>query len=125
MSVIEIHDLVKKYGETLAVDNLNLNIKKGGVYGFLGPNGAGKSTTMNIITGYIGSTAGTVKICGYDIFKDPLKTKQCVGYLPEMPPLYQDMTVMEYLKFVAELKKIPKKEREKFINQAVDMTGIF
>ena len=124
MSVIEIHDLVKKYGETLAVDNLNLNIEKGGVYGFLGPNGAGKSTTMNIITGYIGSTAGTVKICGYDVFKDPLKAKQCVGYLPEMPPLYQDMTVIEYLKFVAELKKIPKKEREKFINQAVDMTGI-
>lgn len=122
MSVIEIENLVKKYGDNLAVDNLSLRIEKGRVYGFLGPNGAGKSTTMNIITGYIGSTSGTVKIGGYDIFKEPEKAKKCVGYLPEMPPLYQDMTVREYLEFVAELKKIPKKDREKNIVDSLNMT---
>lgn len=122
MSVIEIENLVKKYGDNLAVDNLNLKIEKGRVYGFLGPNGAGKSTTMNIITGYIGATSGTVKINGRDIFKEPEQAKKCVGYLPEMPPLYQDMTVREYLKFVAELKKIPKGKREKNIEDALNMT---
>lgn len=122
MSVIEIENLVKKYGDNLAVDNLNLKIEKGRVYGFLGPNGAGKSTTMNIITGYIGATSGTVKIDGRDIFKEPEQAKKCVGYLPEMPPLYQDMTVREYLKFVAELKKIPKCKREKNIEDALNMT---
>lgn len=124
MSVIEIHNLVKKYGSNVAVDNLNLNIEKGKVYGFLGPNGAGKSTTMNIITGYIGATGGTVKIDGNDIFKEPEKAKKCIGYLPEMPPLYQDMTVMEYLKFVAELKKIPKNDRAKSIEEVLEMAGI-
>jgi ABC-2 type transport system ATP-binding protein len=122
MSVIEIENLVKKYGDNVAVDNLSLNIEKGRVYGFLGPNGAGKSTTMNIITGYIGATSGTVKIGGYDIFKEPEKAKKCVGYLPEMPPLYQDMTVREYLEFVAELKQIPKKDREKNIVDSLSMT---
>lgn len=122
MSVIEIENLVKKYGNNVAVDNLNLNIEKGKVYGFLGPNGAGKSTTMNIITGYIGASGGTVKIDGNDIFKEPEKAKKCIGYLPEMPPLYQDMTVEEYLKFVAELKKIPKAERVKSIEEVLEMT---
>lgn len=122
MSVIEIENLVKKYGSNVAVDNLNLSIEKGKVYGFLGPNGAGKSTTMNIITGYIGASSGTVKIDGYDIFKEPEKAKKCIGYLPEMPPLYQDMTVEEYLKFVAELKKIPKSERQNSIEEVLDMT---
>ncbi|WP_302626519.1 ABC transporter ATP-binding protein [uncultured Eubacterium sp.] len=122
MSVIEIENLVKKYGDNVAVDNLNLKIEKGKVYGFLGPNGAGKSTTMNIITGYIGSTSGTVKINGYDIFREPERAKKCVGYLPEIPPLYQDMTVREYLAFVTELKKIPKREREKNISDVLDMT---
>lgn len=122
MSVIEIENLVKKYGDNAAVDNLNLKIEKGKVYGFLGPNGAGKSTTMNIITGYIGPTSGTVKINGYDIFKEPERAKKCVGYLPEIPPLYQDMTVREYLEFVTELKKIPKREREKNILDVLDMT---
>lgn len=122
MSVIEIENLVKKYGNNVAVDNLNLNIEKGKVYGFLGPNGAGKSTTMNIITGYIGASGGTVKIDDNDIFKEPEKAKKCIGYLPEMPPLYQDMTVEEYLKFVAELKKIPKAERVKSIEEVLEMT---
>ena len=122
MSVIEIENLVKTYGDNVAVDDLNLNIEKGKVYGFLGPNGAGKSTTMNIITGYIGATNGTVKIDGHNIFKEPEKAKKCVGYLPEMPPLYQDMTVREYLEFVAELKKIPKKLREKNIVDSLEKT---
>ena len=87
MSGIQIENLVKTYGDNIAVNGLNLNLEKGKVYGFLGPNGAGKSTTMNIITGYIGATSGTVKIDGYDIFKEPEKAKKCVGYLPEIPPL--------------------------------------
>ena len=122
MSGIQIENLVKTYGDNIAVNGLNLNLEKGKVYGFLGPNGAGKSTTMNIITGYIGATSGTVKIDGYDIFKEPEKAKKCVGYLPEIPPLYQDMTVKEYLVFVAELKKIPAKEKMKNIKEVLEMT---
>ena len=106
--MIEISNLVKKYGDHVAVDNLSLTIEPGKIYGLLGPNGAGKSTTMNILTGYIGATSGTVKINGYDILDQPEEAKKCVGYLPELPPLYMDMTVAEYLKFVAELKKIEK-----------------
>ena len=124
MSVIQIANLVKKYGANLAVDGLDLEIEGGKVYGFLGPNGAGKSTTMNIITGYIGATSGTVKVNGYDVFKEAKEAKAAVGYLPEQPPLYQEMTVREYLKFVAELKKIPKAERKEAINAAIDKTGI-
>lgn len=122
MSGIQIENLVKTYGDNIAVNGLNLNLEKGKVYGFLGPNGAGKSTTMNIITGYIGATSGTVKIDGYDIFKEPEKAKKCVGYLPGIPPLYQDMTVKEYLVFVAELKKIPSKEKMKNIKEVLEIT---
>ncbi|MBP5772525.1 MAG: ABC transporter ATP-binding protein [Eubacterium sp.] len=124
MSVIQIENLVKKYGANVAVDGLNLDIEGGKVYGFLGPNGAGKSTTMNIITGYIGATSGTVKVNGFDILKESKQAKSSVGYLPEQPPLYNEMTVEEYLKFVAELKQIPKKERAEAINTAVEKTGI-
>ena len=105
--MIEINNLVKKYGDHVAVDDLSLTVEPGKIYGFLGPNGAGKSTTMNIITGYLGATSGEVKINGHDIFKEPEEAKKCIGYLPEMPPLYTDMKVNEYLRFVAELKKIP------------------
>lgn len=122
--MIEISNLVKKYGDHVAVDNLSLTIEPGKIYGLLGPNGAGKSTTMNILTGYIGATSGTVKINGYDILNQPEETKKCVGYLPELPPLYMDMTVAEYLKFVAELKKIEKKKRKEMINDAMEMTGV-
>lgn len=109
--MIQVENLVKKYGNHKAVDNLSFTVEKGQIYGFLGPNGAGKSTTMNIMTGYIAASSGTVTINGYDILKEPVKAKQCIGYLPELPPLYTDMTVWEYLMFVAELKKIPKKDR--------------
>ena len=109
--MLEVRNLVKKYGNHLAVDNLSFQIEKGKIYGFLGPNGAGKSTTMNIITGYIASTEGEVIIDGHNILEEPEKAKKCIGYLPEQPPLYFDMTVLEYLKFAAELKKIPKEKR--------------
>ena len=122
--MIEISNLVKKYGDHVAVDNLSLTIEPGKIYGLLGPNGAGKSTTMNILTGYIGATSGTVKINGYDILNQPEEAKKCVGYLPELPPLYMDMTVAEYLKFVAELTKIEKKKRKEMINDAMEMTGV-
>lgn len=122
--MIEVKNLVKRYGGHLAVDHLNFTVEKGQIYGFLGPNGAGKSTTMNIITGYIASTEGTVIVDGHDILEEPEAAKKCIGYLPEQPPLYMDMTVMEYLSFVAELKKIKKTERKAMLEKVMDMTGI-
>ena len=122
--MIEIKNLVKKYGEHVAVDHLSLTVEPGKIYGFLGPNGAGKSTTMNIITGYLGATSGTVTINGHDIFKEPEEAKKCVGYLPEIPPLYADMTVLEYLNFVAELKKLQKSLRKRYVEEAMETTGI-
>ena len=122
--MIEVNNLVKRYGNHLAVDHLSFQVEPGKIYGFLGPNGAGKSTTMNIMTGYIAPTEGTVTINGYDIVKDPEEAKKCIGYLPEIPPLYQEMTVKEYLKFVAELKKIKGKKRENRISEVMEMTMI-
>lgn len=122
--MIEINNLVKKYGDHVAVDDLSLTVEPGKIYGFLGPNGAGKSTTMNIITGYLGATSGEVKINGHDIFKEPEEAKKCIGYLPEIPPLYVDMTVREYLDFVAELKKLEKSLRKRYVEEAMETTGI-
>lgn len=122
--MIEVTNLTKKYGDHIAVDHLSFRVKKGQIYGFLGPNGAGKSTTMNIITGYLAATEGTVTIDGKDIQKDPEEAKRSIGYLPELPPLYVDMTVREYLEFVAELKKVPKKERKQQIDEVMEMTQI-
>ena len=102
------------------MDRLSFTVEKGQIYGFLGPNGAGKSTTMNIMTGYIAANSGTVKINGYDILKEPEKAKRCIGYLPEMPPLYSDMTVLEYLLFVAELKKVPRRERAVHVEEILE-----
>ncbi len=104
--MIEIENLTKLYGNKLAVDNISFKVKKGSVVGFLGRNGAGKSTTMNIITGYISATSGTARINGYDILKNPREVKKCIGYLPEHPPIYQEMTVQEYLKFVCAIKDV-------------------
>lgn len=109
--MIEVKDLVKRYGDRVAVDHLSFTVEQGQIYGFLGPNGAGKSTTMNIMTGYLAPTEGTVIVNGHDILKEPEEAKACIGYLPEIPPVYMDMTVQEYLSFAAELKKIPKAER--------------
>ena len=122
--MIEVKNLVKKYGDHTAVDHLSFQIEKGKIYGFLGPNGAGKSTTMNMITGYIASTEGTVSIDGYDILEEPEKAKKCIGYLPEQPPLYFDMTVLEYMKFAADLKKIPKDKKKAMIEEVMDMVKI-
>lgn len=122
--MIEVKNLVKRYGDHTAVDNLSFQIEKGKIYGFLGPNGAGKSTTMNIITGYIASTEGTVSIDGHDILEEPEKAKKCIGYLPEQPPLYFDMTVLEYLKFAADLKKIPKDKKNEMIQEVMDTVKI-
>ena len=122
--MIEIRNLTKKYGNHIAVDDISLDIKPGKVYGFLGPNGAGKSTTMNIITGYLAPTSGEVKIDGHDIYKEPEEAKACIGYLPEIPPLYVDMKVEEYLEFVAELKKVSKDDIKKEVERVINLTQI-
>ena len=122
--MIEVNNLVKRYGDHTAVDHLSFKIEKGKIYGFLGPNGAGKSTTMNMITGYIASTEGTVTIDGHDILDEPEQAKKCIGYLPEMPPLYFDMTVGEYMNFVADLKKIPKDQKKSMVEEVMEMVKI-
>lgn len=122
--MIEINHLVKKYGDHYAVRDLSFKVEKGKIYGFLGPNGAGKSTTMNIITGYLAATSGEVLIDGIDIMKEPEKAKKKIGYLPEIPPVYTEMTVKEYLSFAAELKKIPKSQQAEKIEEAMNMTGV-
>jgi ABC-2 type transport system ATP-binding protein len=127
--VIEVKNLVKKYGSHVAVDHLNFSIEHGKIYGLLGPNGAGKSTTMNIMTGYIGPTEGDVIIDGHSIVDEPDEAKKHIGYLPEIPPLYVDMTVDEYLNFAAKLKKIPAAEiadnvaKAKETAQIADVSG--
>ena len=122
--MIEVTNLTKKYGNHVAVDHLSFRVEQGQIYGFLGPNGAGKSTTMNIMTGYLAPTDGTVLINGRDIQKEPEAAKKSIGYLPELPPVYADMTVEEYLKFAAELKKVPKAERKEQISGVMEMTRI-
>ncbi len=123
--MIEVNNLVKKYGGHLAVDHISFEIKPGTIYGFLGPNGAGKSTIMNIMTGYIAPTQGSVKVNGHDIVKEAEEAKKCIGYLPEIPPLYQDMTVREYLSFAAQIKKsLPRKEQKGQIQEVMEQTMI-
>jgi len=122
--MIEISNLVKYYGEKKAVNNISFTVKEGEVLGFLGPNGAGKSTTMNIITGYLSSTSGSVKVNGHDILEEPELAKKCIGYLPELPPLYLDMTVIEYLNFICDLKGVSKKERSAQLAKILSMVKI-
>ena len=121
--MIEVKNLTKRYGKITALDNISFTVDTGEVLGFLGPNGAGKSTTMNIITGYISSTSGTVTVDGSEILEEPKKTKQKIGYLPEIPPLYIDMTVRKYLEFMFDLKrvKLPKKEH---IDEVMQLVGL-
>ena len=104
--MIEINNLVKSYGDKKAVKGISFTVNDGEVLGFLGPNGAGKTTTMNIITGYLSSTSGSVKVNGHDILEEPELAKKEIGYLPENPPLYLDMTVKEYLNFICDLKGV-------------------
>lgn len=122
--MIEVRDLVKQYGNRLAVDHLSFTVPDGQIFGFLGPNGAGKSTTMNLMTGYLGPTSGEILVDGFSVTKEPEKAKRCIGYLPELPPLYMDMTVDEYLRFAAQLKKVPKSEREAQVDRVAGMTGV-
>ena len=123
--MIEVNHLTKRYGSHCAVDDISFTVDDGCIYGLLGPNGAGKSTTMNVITGYISATSGTVKINGHDIQQEPEAAKACIGYLPELPPLYTDMTVREYLLFVAELKGNKKKtERRENVEKVLGRTAL-
>lgn len=117
--LIEVTHLVKKYGKHIAVNDISFNAKEDEILGFLGPNGAGKSTTMNMMTGYLSSTSGSIKINGIDILENPIEAKKNIGYLPEIPPLYLDMTVRDYLVFVAQLKKVKKGEMKEHIDEVL------
>jgi ABC-2 type transport system ATP-binding protein len=122
--VIEVSGLVRRYGPHVAVDHANFKIEKGEIVGFLGPNGAGKSTTMNILTGYLSANEGIVRIDGQDILEYSMEIKKKIGYLPENPPLYQDMTVREFLSFAAEIKGIPPKEKKERMNRIMETVGV-
>ena len=122
--MIEVKHLTKIYGDHTAVDDLSFTIEPGHIYGLLGPNGAGKSTTMNIVTGCLAATSGTVRICGHDIYEDPIPAKQCIGYLPEIPPLYTDMTPFEFLSFVAEAKGVGYEEAGRQVREVMELTRI-
>ena len=122
--MIEIRNLVKYYGDILAVNDVTFTVQKGEILGFLGPNGAGKTTTMNILTGFLSATSGTVTINGHDILENPQEAKKCIGYLPEMPPLYLDMTVIEFLRFVSELKGVTKETRIRQLAEIMKLTRI-
>jgi len=122
--LIKIENLTKRYGQHVAVDNLNFTVNEGEVVGFLGPNGAGKTTTMNIITGYISATEGTVTVDGYDILDNPEEVKKRIGYLPEFPPLYVDMTVKEYLDFVFDIKKANTKNKKQDMERIMELVRI-
>ena len=123
-ALVEVNDLVKRYGSHLAVDHLSFTVEPGQVYGFLGPNGAGKSTTMNLMTGYLGPTSGQVLVDGVSVTEDPERAKRSIGYLPEQPPLYPDMGVEEYLFFCARLKRVPRGERESQVDRVMEMAGV-
>lgn len=123
--MIEVKDLTKRYGKNVAVDHLNFRVKKGQIYGFLGPNGAGKTTTMNMLTGYLAASEGKILIDGHDISEEPMEARRCIGYLPEIPPLYLNMTPLEYLEFAAELKGLPKEQRDEAVRKVMDQTQIW
>jgi ABC-2 type transport system ATP-binding protein len=124
MAMIEVSGLTKRYRDRVAVDNLTFSVKEGEILGFLGPNGAGKSTTMKMLTGFLPATSGTAKIAGFDVFEQPLETKRRIGYLPETPPLYPEMSVKGYLAFVARLKGIPSAKIKDEIDRVTAATGI-
>lgn len=119
-NIIEVENLTKKYGKFVAVNNISFKSKEGDVIAFLGPNGAGKTTTMRMLTCYMPATEGTARIEGFDIFKDSFKVRQRIGYAPEIPPLYPEMTVQSYLKFVAQIKQVNPKEISKKVDKAID-----
>ena len=122
--MIEVSHLTKKYGHRLAVEDVSFAVADGGICGLLGPNGAGKSTIMNILTGYLSATSGQVTVAGHSLPEEADAAKKCVGYLPEQPPLYPEMTVQEYLDFAAELKGVKKAERKEQVRNAARRTGL-
>lgn len=122
--MIEVSHLSKTYGERVAISDLNFTIEKGEVVGFLGPNGAGKSTTMKIITGFMAATGGHARVCGFDVFENPIEVKKRIGYLPEVPPLYTDMLVEDYLKYVAALKQVPAAKINSYVGKALEKTQL-
>jgi ABC-2 type transport system ATP-binding protein len=122
--MIEVQNLTKRYGNLVAIDNVSFRVERGEVLGFLGPNGAGKTTTMRIITGYMSPTDGTVRVADFDVIENPIKAKRQIGYLPENPPLYNDMTVDGYLDFIADLKRVPGKSKKSKIDLAMERCGI-
>ena len=122
--MIEVQDLSKTFGDNIAVDHVSFSVNKGEILGFLGPNGAGKTTTMRILTGFIPATSGTAKIAGFDVFNDSLEVRRRIGYLPENPPLYTDMTVHAYLDFVSRIKNVLAEKREERITDAMQKTNI-
>jgi len=122
--LIQVDKVSKKYGQRLAVDRLDFTVNRGEILGFLGPNGAGKSTTMNIITGYLSATEGSVKLDGHDILEEPQVVKKQIGYMPELPPLYVDMTVRDYLSFVCDIKGVPRSSRKQNMERAMEMLMI-
>ena len=122
--MIEVRQLTKSYGDRKAVDNISFTINKGEVVGFLGPNGAGKTTTMKIITGFMAATQGSVSVAGFDVFEDPIEVKRRIGYLPETPPVYTDMRVDEYLRFVAKLKGVESNKIASQVDMAIQKTDL-
>ncbi len=122
--MIEVDHLTKKYGDLIAVNNLNFKVAKGKIWGLLGPNAAGKTTTMRILTGYIAASDGKASVAGYDIFKEPNKVKKIIGYLPEVVPLYPEMTVNSYLNFVADIKQIPSTQKKKAVQEVIAVCGL-
>ena len=122
--MIEVRNLTKVYGDHTALDHVSFHVEKGQVLGLLGPNGAGKSTTMNILTGYISASEGDVSISGIDLFEDPEEAKKHIGYLPEIPPVYPDMQVAEYLTFAAELKRVPRAQKKQMVAEIMEAVGI-
>jgi len=122
--VIEVQHITKRYGRITAVDDVSFRVERGEILGFLGPNGAGKTTTMRILTGYMPPTEGRAVVAGYDVFTDPIEAKRRTGYLPEVPPLYPDMTVREYLDFVARIKAVPPAERKARVDAVMERTFV-
>src|SRR5262245_39942948 len=124
MAMIEVQSLTKRYRDRVAVENLTFAVNEGEILGFLGPNGAGKSTTMRMLTGFLPPSGGSAKIAGFDVFDSPLEVKRRIGYLPEAPPLYVEMTARGYLKFVAQLKGVPRKQMKEELDRVARATAI-
>ena len=122
--MIEATNLSKRYGDIIAVDGVSFSVERGEVVGFLGPNGAGKTTTMRMLTGFLPPTDGSARICGHDIFTEPLEARRSIGYLPESPPLYPEMTVHSYVDYVARIKDVPRRERRTKVDRALERCGL-